>query len=75
MSKKVKVGKSYRFNPVPFDMFNPPIGVKDGNLRSGDVVRVVNKFGCPKANTMGMCYIEKGKTFMGMVMTNSLEDL
>lgn len=47
---KVRVGKVYTFRPVPIDYFNPPY-----NVQAGDVVRVVNLPGCPKANTMGHC--------------------
>ena len=72
MSKKVRVNKTYRYNPVPFDVFNPAIPKL---LVKGDVVKVVNKPGCPPANTFGMCYVEKDGKFAGMVCTNSLEDL
>jgi hypothetical protein len=39
----------------------------------GDEVRVINLYGCPKANTMGHCHIETlGGEFAGLVLTNSL---
>jgi hypothetical protein len=65
---KVHVGSKYIFNPVMFDVLNPPF-----NVKPGDTVKVINLPGCPKANTMGMCYVadEAGK-FGGMVMCNSL---
>ena len=72
MSKRVCVGKTYKYVPVMFDSLNPAI---PGLLKPGDILKVVNKFGCPKANTMGMCYVEKDGVFGGMVMTNSLEDI
>ena len=72
MAKRVRVNKTYRYNPVPFDVFHPAI---EGALEKGDTVKVVNRPGCPKANTMGMCYVEKDGKFAGMVCTNSLEDL
>jgi hypothetical protein len=67
--KRVRVGSSYVFNPVPFDRIHPPAAQQ---VNPGDVVKVVNLYGCPKANTMGMCYIEKNGKFAGMVCTNSL---
>ncbi len=67
-NKKVRVGSDYRYNPVLFDQLNPPFGVKPG-----EVVRVVNLPGCPRAGTMGMCHVAKDGRFAGMVCTNSLE--
>ena len=72
MAKKVRVNKTYRYNPVPFDISNPAIPKL---LQKGDIVKVVNLPGCPRANTMGMCYVQKDDKFAGMVCTNSLEDL
>lgn len=66
---RVRVGSKYTFNPVFFDVLNPPANLP---LAPGDVVKVVNLYGAPKANTMGMCYVEKDGVFAGMVMTNSL---
>ena len=68
MSRKVRAGASYIYQPVWFDKANPPFGA-----RPGDLVTVVNLHGCPKANTMGMCHINDatGK-FAGHVCTNSL---
>lgn len=68
---KVKVGKTYRFSPVPLDKLHPSV---PGLLADGDLVVVVNQFGCPPANTMGHCYVEKLQTgeFAGLVCTNSL---
>lgn len=55
---KVRVNSKYKFQPVPYDRINPPINSGLYNINSGDIVKVVNINGCPKANTMGMCYIE-----------------
>jgi hypothetical protein len=66
--KRVRVGSEYVYVPVLFDVCNPPAG----GLSRGDVVKVVNLPGAPKANTMGMCYVDKAGVFGGMVMTNSL---
>jgi hypothetical protein len=67
-NRRVRVGSSYRFDPVLFDVCNPPFGAV-----KGDTVTVVNLPGCPKANTMGMCHISKDGKFAGMVCTNSLQ--
>ena len=69
---KVRVNNYYYFYPVPMDRFNPCYGLEQGLLKEGDRVKVVNKFGCPKANTMNHCYIEKDGQFLGMVCCNSL---
>lgn len=73
MNRKVRVKSLYAYYPVPLDMCNPPFGV----IEEGQIVRVINKYGCPKANTMGMCYIETYNEglFVGMVCTNSLKPL
>jgi hypothetical protein len=43
------------------------------NIEVNDIVRVFNMYGCPKANTMGQCYIQHlGGKFIGMVCCNSL---
>ena len=74
--RKVRVNSRYRFEPVLWDEFDPPIGVQKGILKSGDVVRVVNLPGCPPANTMGRCHIQtESGEFAGLVCTNSLESL
>jgi hypothetical protein len=67
---KVKVNAIYRYNPVLLDRI-------DGrtNLQEGDLVRVVNLPGCPRANTMGHCHVADPNTgrFIGLVCCNSLE--
>ena len=68
MNRKVMVGSKYIYDPVSLDRTNPPFG----ELKQGDEVKVINKYGCPPANTMGMCYVELNGVFMGMVCTNSL---
>jgi hypothetical protein len=71
---RVRAGAKYRFNPVPWDRLDPPYGVNNGTLATGDSVRVVNLPGCPKANVMGHCHIETvAGEFAGLVCTNSLE--
>jgi len=69
--KRVRVGKLYRYKPVLLDRAHPPY-----NVREGDIVRVVNLPGCPKAGTMGHCHVEHfNGDFAGLVCCNSLEDL
>ena len=67
--RRVRVNSNYVFKPVLFDVLNPPANQK---LVEGDVVIVVNIKGCPPANTMGMCYVNREGVFAGMVCTNSL---
>lgn len=44
------------------------------SLKDGDEVRVINLPGCPRANTMGHCYVADKTTghFIGIVHCNSL---
>lgn len=46
-------------------------------MTAGDIVRVVNLPGCPRAGTMGMCYVQHpdSKVFLGLVCVNSLVPL
>ena len=67
---KVRANAIYRYNPVLLDQI-------DGrtSLKTGDLVRVVNLPGCPRANTMGHCHVADPNTghFIGLVCCNSLE--
>lgn len=67
-SRRVRVGACYIYSPNLMDACSSHLG----EIKEGDKVKVVNKFGCPKANTMGMCYVEKDSVFIGLVCTNSL---
>jgi len=70
--RKVRVNSLYRYNPVLMDIITPPYKY----IKKGEVVRVINKYGCPKANTMGHCYVEDMKgDFLGLVCTNSLDNI
>ena len=69
---KVRVGSKYKYNPVMMDILYP---ASINTLKLGDIVKVVNKFGCPPANTMGHCYVEKDGEFQGLVSCNSLEKI
>lgn len=66
---KVRTGSEYFFHPNLLDLVDGRTG-----LKSGDIVRVVNLPGCPKANTMGHCHVEDRVTgaFIGLVHVNSL---
>lgn len=69
MTNRVRVNSIYTYHANLFDILHGP-----DHLINGDTVRVINLHGCPKANTMGMCYVADVKTgeFIGMVCTNSL---
>ena len=67
---KVKVNSLYVYHPCMLDVVDGRTG-----LESGAVVRVINLPGCPRANTMGHCYVgdpNNGDKFIGMVATSSL---
>jgi hypothetical protein len=71
--ERVRVGSKYRFEPNMLDTVDAPYGVRAGILHKGDIVRVINKHGCPKVNTMGHCYIETmSGEFCGLVSVRSL---
>ena len=55
MPRKVRVNATYRFLRCGWDRFDR----KDNWLEDGAIVRVINKQGCPPANTMGHCYVEE----------------
>ena len=69
---RVKVNSIYRFEANGWDTFDAKHG---GYLKNGDLVKVVNLYGCPPANTMGQCYVrlvgDSSKQF-AMVSTGSL---
>lgn len=68
--RKVKAGNVYKYVPALLDIIDART-----NLKPGDLVRVVNLPGCPKANTMGHCHVADPNTghFIGLVLTASLE--
>jgi hypothetical protein len=67
---KVRANSEYIFYPNMLDRY-------DGrtSLVPGDLVRVVNLPGCPKANTMGHAHVNLDGKFAGLVSTNSLYPL
>jgi hypothetical protein len=72
---KVRVGSIYTLQQCPFDQIEGfPYGLREGLVKNGDQVRVVNRRGCPPANTMGHCYIETlDGQFLGLVSAYSLK--
>ena len=69
--KKVRVGKKYIFEPVFIDRMD----LSKHAIVSGSEVTVINLPGCPKANTMGHCYIQDANKNLTLVCTNSLTDI
>jgi hypothetical protein len=71
MTRKVRTGKVYTFNPVLGDC----ILTQHHRATKGQRVRVVRLHGCPPPGTMGQTHIEsEAGEFLGMVYCNSLED-
>jgi hypothetical protein len=69
MTNKVRVGSNYFYLPNLLDRYDGRTGLVDGTE-----VKVINVYGCPKANVMGHCYVGDAATgkFIGMVHCNSL---
>jgi hypothetical protein len=68
--RKVVPGRTYRYNPVRFYIWDARTGLEPGEI----VTVVVNLPGCPPANTMGHCHVYRlNGTFAGLVLCNSLE--
>lgn len=73
---RVRAGSKYVYYPAYWDVLDPPIG----GIQPGEVCRVVNLPGCPRANTMGHCHVETQSEdgswkFAGLVCTASLTPL
>lgn len=72
--KKVRVSATYRYVPCGLDRYDGEH--LRGRVETNEIVKVVNKPGCPPANTMGHCYIEEiegnGGRFIGLVANGSL---
>ena len=66
---RVRVGQVLVYHPNALDAIAGRTG-----LQSGDTVKVIVVHGCPKANTMGHCYVGNVADghFIGLVCTNSL---
>lgn len=70
---RVRVGSLYTYVPVMLDQIDGKT-----HLQKGDIVRVINVHGAPKANVMGHCYVgdpNNENRFIGMVHCNSLVPL
>lgn len=67
---KVRAGSIYTFHPVMMDV----VWSQHHQASDGQLVRVINLPGAPKAKTMGQCHIEDASTrdFLGMVSIHSL---
>ncbi len=70
--KRIRVNKIYKFAPTGWDLVQP--FWKD-RVNPGDLVRVINLPGAPKAGTMGQCHIACPDTgdFLCMISTASLQ--
>jgi len=67
--RRVQVGKCYRYEPVLFDIANPP----HGKPRPGDVLCVTRLRGAPPPGTMGMVHVtDRHGELVGLVFANSL---
>jgi hypothetical protein len=64
---KVRANSEYIFYPNHLDRFDART-----DLKAGDIVRVVNLPGCPKANTMQHAHVQLNGQLAGLVHTNSL---
>lgn len=65
---KVRAGSIYAYRANSWDRFDSRTC-----LRNGELVRVVNMHGCPKANTMGHCHVQRlDGQFIGLVCTASM---
>ena len=69
--KRVRAGSVYVYNPAGADLWDART-----DLKEGDHVRVVNLPGCPRANTMGHCHVQRlDGSFAGLVLTASLDSV
>ncbi len=68
---RVRANSRYTFTASRMDIVMPMAYAE--LVEDGDTVRVINMHGCPKANTMGMAYIETlAGEFIGLCSTGSL---
>ena len=67
---RVRVNSEYIYYPNMLDRI-------DGRTKlvSGDIVKVINLPGCPKANVMEHCYVSLNGVFAGLVHSNSLHKM
>jgi hypothetical protein len=66
--KRVRLGATYRFEPVPLDRLHPCCDATPGEL-----VKVCKLYGAPPPNTMGQCHINHlDGQLAGMVSVHSL---
>jgi hypothetical protein len=68
MTNRVRVNAHYIYSPNFLDRCDTRTSLQDG-----EEVVVVNLHGCPKANAMGHCYVNRlDGSFAGLVHCNSL---
>lgn len=66
---KVKVGNCYCYDPVLYDIADPP----PGRPKKGDILCVVRLPHAPPPGTMGMVHVvDRSGKLMGLVFQNSL---
>ena len=69
--KKVRANAVYIYNPAGADLWDART-----DLKEGDQVRVVNLPGCPRANVMRHCHVQRlDGSFIGLVLTSSLDSV
>ena len=59
---KVRANRLYVYRPALFDVADPCLGAREGLLKPGHTVRVVNLPGCPPCNTMAHAHVENPET-------------
>lgn len=61
--QRVRANAVYTYRPNGLDQWDART-----DLKPGEKVRVVNLYGCPKANTMGHCHVNRlDGNFAGLV--------
>ena len=69
--KRVRAGSVYVYNPAGADLWDART-----DLQEGDQVRVINLPGCPRANVMRHCHVQRlDGSFAGLVLTSSLDSV
>jgi hypothetical protein len=71
---KLRAGTVRVFNPVGWDLLDPPYGVAAGLLKPGDKVKVIKLPGAPPPGTMGHYHVARVSDgeFVGLVTGASL---
>lgn len=64
-----RVGTRKRFEPVGLDVWD----ARANTPERGEVVTVVQPYGCPRNGTMGHCYVEGPSKGLALVLVASLQ--